>query len=129
MAGTSNRTEVTLGNVCKYGDGGVDLEVIAHLYKTQVMDLSRHMGLPEEIIQRTPTPDMFSMPTTDEEWYFGLAFEELDPLLYAYENKISKEEIAELLNLTSDEVENVLDNFDKKHKATRNVFTTIPRLK
>ena len=60
VCGTTNRSETLQGFFVKYGDGGVDIEPLAHLYKTQVYQLSRHLGVIQEIIDRPPSPDTFS---------------------------------------------------------------------
>jgi len=83
VCGTTNKSEALQGLFVKYGDGGVDIEPIAHLYKNQVFKLAAHLGVIEEIIGRAPCPDTYSAPVTDEEWYFRMPFKQLDLLLYA----------------------------------------------
>jgi NAD+ synthase len=83
VAGTTNRTEAILGDFCKYGDGGTDTEALAHLYKDQIFQLGRHLGVIEEILARTPSPDTFSLPVSDQEFFFRIPFDQLDLLLYA----------------------------------------------
>jgi len=56
----------------KHGDGAVDIEPIAHLYKTQVYQLARHIGVINDIIERSPSPDTYSLPVTDKEFSFVL---------------------------------------------------------
>ena len=97
MAGTTNKTEAAQGFYVKFGDGGVDIEPIAHLYKTQVYQLARHLGVAEEIIKRPPSPDTYSLPVTDKEFYFCLDYEMLDFLLYAYEKNIPVDDVANAL--------------------------------
>ncbi|MGQ9673936.1 MAG: NAD(+) synthase, partial [Candidatus Aminicenantales bacterium] len=60
VCGATNRSEMMQGYFVKYGDGGVDIEPIAHLYKTQVFELARYLGVNEEILKRIPSPDTFS---------------------------------------------------------------------
>ena len=86
VAGTTNKTEVMQGFYVKFGDGGVDIEPIAHLYKAHVYELAKELGVVDEIIQRPPSPDTYSLPVTDKEFYFCLDYELLDLLLFAYEN-------------------------------------------
>ncbi len=78
VCGTTNKSEILQGYFVKYGDGGVDLEPIAHLYKTQVYQLSQHMGIIKEILESTPSPDTFSAPVSDEEFFFRMPYESLD---------------------------------------------------
>ena len=119
VCGTTNMTELILGFFVKYGDGGVDIEPIAHLYKTQVYQLSGHLGVIEEIIERTPSPDTFSFEITDEELYFRIPYGTLDPLLYAWENGISVAEVCEAMDLTEEQVKRAFRDFTSKHSATR----------
>ena len=118
VAGTTNKAEVAQGFYVKFGDGGVDIEPIAHLYKTQVYQLSSHLGVIEEIIQRPPSPDTYSLPVTDKEFYFCIDYELLDLLLYAYENNIPFEEISMVLGLDEKQVERVFRDFRAKEQAT-----------
>jgi NAD+ synthase len=118
VAGTTNKTEVIQGNYVKFGDGGVDIEPIAHLYKTQVYQLARHLGVIDEIINRPPSPDTYSLPVTDKEFYFCLDFELLDMLLYAYENNIPFDRISKTLNLKSEQTERSFRDFKAKERST-----------
>jgi hypothetical protein len=70
------------------GDGGVDVEPIAHLYKTQVYQLAEYLGIPEEIRRRPPTTDTYSAHQSQQEFFFRLPFETMDLLWYAQEQNI-----------------------------------------
>lgn len=118
VAGTTNKTEYAQGFYVKYGDGGVDVEPIAHLYKTQVYQLAEFLEIPEEIIKRTPSPDTYSAEVSDEEFYFCLPYDLLDLLLYAQENKIPNSLIQPVLNLSPEQIQRVFKDFDSKRKAT-----------
>lgn len=128
VCGTTNHTEVIQGFFVKYGDGGVDIEPIAHLYKTQIYQLSHHMGVIKEIIERAPSPDTFSLELTDEEFYFRMPYDKLDLLLYAWENNISITEVCEVMNLTVEQVKRSFRDFAAKHKATKNLRISPPTL-
>lgn len=119
VAGTTNKSEYELGNFCRYGDGGVDFEVISHLYKTQVYQLARHLSIPEEIVQRAPSPDTTSAFASDEEFYFSLPFAILDQLLYAHAHDYAPAKTAALLNLEEQQVLAVYKNFQGKKTNTR----------
>ena len=80
VAGTPNRLEYDQGFFVKQGDGAADIKPIAHLYKTQVYALAEYLGVPEEIRRRPPTTDTFSLPQTQEEFYFALPYDEDGPL-------------------------------------------------
>ena len=118
VAGTTNKTEVCQGFFVKYGDGGVDLEPISHLYKTQVYQLAKNLGVIEEIILRPPTPDTYSLPVTDKEFYFCIDYDLLDLLLYAFHNNINLDDIASALDLEHHQIKRVFRDFRSKEEAT-----------
>ena len=82
VAGTPNRLEYDQGFFVKQGDGAADIKPIAHLYKSQVYALAEYLGVPEEIRRRPPTTDTFSLPQTQEEFYFALPYDKMDLCLY-----------------------------------------------
>lgn len=118
VAGTTNKTEHILGDFCKYGDGGTDIEALAHLYKNQIYQIADYINIIPEIKNRTPSPDTFSLLVSDQEFYFRIPFEKLDFLLYAWENKISKKETAEALEISVDAVSRAFRDFKAKNNAT-----------
>jgi len=118
VCGTTNKTEADQGFYVKYGDGGVDIEPIAHLYKTQVHDLGRCLGVTDEILNRMPSPDTWSGGVGDEELYFRMPFEVLDLLLYAWNNAIPKTQIRGVLGLTEQQIDRAFGDFESKNKAT-----------
>jgi len=128
VCGTTNKSEAIQGLFVKYGDGGVDIEPIAHLYKNQVFQLAEHMGVIPEILNRAPCPDTYSAPVTDEEWYFRLPFEQLDLLLYAWENKVDVPEVCRVMALREDQVKRVFRDFASKHKTTEHLRQFPPSL-
>jgi NAD+ synthase len=128
VCGTTNRTETLQGYFVKYGDGGVDLEPIAHLYKTQVFQLAGELGVIEEIRGRAPSPDTYSLEVSDEEFYFRMPYETLDLLLYAWENTVPPEVAAEALRLSPDQVQRAFRDFASKYKATGHLRSLPPSL-
>ncbi len=118
VAGTTNRTEGLLGDFCKYGDGGTDIEPLAHLYKNQIYQLSEHVGVIDEIIARAPSPDTFSLPVSDQEFFFRIPFDQLDHLLYAWEHEVPKAEAAQVLGLPEEAVERAYKDFTSKNRTT-----------
>jgi NAD+ synthase len=126
VAGTTNKSELMQGFFLKFGDGGVDLEPIAHLYKTQVYQMANYLGVIQEIIDRSPSPDTYSLPVSDKEFYFCLDFELLDLLLYAYENRISLDNISMTLGLEENQIERVFKDFRAKEQATWHLRRTPP---
>jgi NAD+ synthase len=79
VVGTGNKTELLLGYFTKYGDGGVDIEPIGDLYKTQVRGLSRYLGVPLRIIEKTPTAGLWPGQTDESE--LGVSYEMADQIL------------------------------------------------
>ncbi len=79
VAGTGNRTELTLGYFTKHGDGGVDLSPLGHLVKHEVRELASHLGVPESIVEKPPTAGMWEGQTDEGE--LGFSYEELDRYL------------------------------------------------
>jgi NAD+ synthase len=118
VAGTTNRTEFILGDFCKYGDGGTDIEPLTHLYKNQIYQLSDYLEVIPEIIDRQPSPDTFSLPVSDQEFFFRIAFDKLDYLLYAWEHEVPTNEAAKVLDLSEDAVERAYNDFASKYRAT-----------
>ena len=102
----------------KYGDGGTDLKPIAHLYKIQVYQLAEYLGIPDEIIKRIPTTDTYSAEVTQEEFFFGLDFYNMDMLWYALEHNVPPAKAAEVLNLSEEQVRRGYANIERKVKAT-----------
>lgn len=123
VAGTPNRLEYDQGFFVKQGDGAADVKPIAHLYKTQVYQLAAHLGIPEEIRRRPPTTDTFSMPQTQEEFYFALPYDRMDLCLYALNHGIAAAEVAPLVELTPDQVERVFKDIEAKRRATKYLHT------
>ena len=121
VAGTTNRTELILGDFCKYGDGGTDIEALSHLYKNQIYQLAEYLDVPREIINRTPSPDTFSLPVSDQEFYFRIPFDKLDLLLFAWENKVPVSESAHVLDLSVDAVNRAFKDFAAKKQATEHL--------
>jgi NAD+ synthase len=128
VCGTTNRSEQMQGFYVKYGDGGVDIEPIAHLYKMQVYQLSEHLGVIKEIRERTPSPDTYSFAVSDEDFYFRIPYEKLDLLLYAWENGIPAREVCTGMDLNEDQVQRAFRDFHSKYRATQHIRELPPSL-
>jgi NAD+ synthase len=118
VVGTANRNEHAQGFFVKHGDGGVDLQPIGHLYKTQVYQLARHLEIPAEIVQRTPTTDTYSAPSNQQEFFFRVPFETMDLSWYALEHDIPISEVAAVMELEETQVQRVFDDLKSKRRAT-----------
>lgn len=80
VLGTGNRTEILVGYFTQHGDGACALEPIGHLYKTEVRAMARVLGIPEAIINKPPTADLWDGQTDEGE--LGITYPELDQILY-----------------------------------------------
>ena len=118
VIGTPNKNEHEQGFFVKYGDSGADIKPIVHLFKTQVYQLAEYLGIPEEIVKRKPTSDTYSAEQTQEEFFFKLPFDLLDRIWYGWENDIPAPEIANVLNITVDQVNNVIKDIKRKKNTT-----------
>ena len=119
VCGTTNYPELIQGFYVKYGDGGVDIEPLAHLYKRQVYDLARHLGVPREILERTPSPDTYSFPVSDEDFYFCMPYEILDYIIYTAEHGVPYGEAARALGLEPEQVARAVKEITRKRESTK----------
>jgi NAD+ synthase len=119
VIGTPNRLEYDQGFFVKNGDGSADVKPIAHLYKSQVYALARHMKLPKEICEATPTTDTYSLAQGQDEFYFALPYAQMDLALYALNNGYSAEELAPVIGVTVQQAANVFRDIEAKRRATR----------
>ncbi|WNY26091.1 NAD+ synthase [Methanolapillus millepedarum] len=87
VIGTKNKTEKMTGYFTKFGDGGVDFEPIADLYKTEVRLLAKHMNLPENILSKVPSAGFFEGQSDEAD--FGISYDELDAFLEWVEKRKS----------------------------------------
>ena len=118
VLGTPNRLEYDQGFFVKGGDGLADVKPIAHLYKTQVYQLARHLDVPCGILERTPTTDTYSLPQTQEEFYFSLPAATLDLVLFARDSGWTPEEASERLRMETEAVARAYADIDRKRATT-----------
>ncbi len=118
VVGTPNKHEVDQGFFVKYGDGGADLFPIGKLYKNQVYQLADYLGVPEEIIERTPTTDTYSAEQTQEEFFYQFPFDQLDLLWYAFENRYNPEEVGPVMEMEPEEIRLIFANFERRSNTT-----------
>jgi len=119
VVGTPNRLEYEQGFFVKNGDGAADLKPLAHLYKSQVYQLGRHLGIPEEIQRRVPTTDTYSSPQTQEEFYFALPHDRMDLCLYGTNHGVPAAEVASATGLTVERVEQAYRFIEGQRNAAR----------
>ena len=118
VIGTPNRLEYDQGFFVKNGDGSADVKPIAHLYKTQVYALARHLRLPQEICQAQPTTDTYSMPQGQDEFYFALPWREMDLALWGLNHDVPAAELAVAVGATPTQAERVYADIRAKRRAT-----------
>lgn len=118
VAGTPNRLEYDQGFFVKNGDGAADLKPIAHLYKSQVYQLARYLRLPKEICERPATTDTFSLPQSQEEFFFSVPLRIFDFCLYGKNHGIAAAEVASMTGIPCELVDAVYSGIDSRRRAT-----------
>lgn len=93
VLGTGNKTELTLGYFTKYGDGACDILPIGGLYKTDVWNMAKKLGLPEKIINKTPSAGL--IPGQTDEGEIGVPYVKMDEILKRFEKGIKPKTPAE----------------------------------
>jgi len=119
VVGTPNRLEYDQGFFVKNGDGAADLKPIAHLYKSQVYELGRYLGLPKVICDAKPTTDTYSLPQGQDEFYFVLPYDRMDIILCGLNLGKTAGEVAVEAGLSADQVDRVFRDIRTKRSTTR----------
>jgi NAD+ synthase len=108
VLGTGNRSEAATGYFTKYGDQAVDCNPIGNLYKCQVRQLARDLGVPDDLVTRTPTAAMWEGQTDEEE--MGLSYDDLDAILALHvHGPLSKHATIETLDVPETAVDRVVE--------------------
>ncbi|WP_336036147.1 NAD+ synthase [Halobacterium yunchengense] len=106
VLGTGNRTEALVGYFTKYGDGAVDCHPIGNLYKMQVRQLARDLGVPEDLVTKTPTAELWADQTDEEE--LGVDYDTIDAVLALHvDGNVPASATASHLGVSGDVVETV----------------------
>ncbi len=119
VVGTPNRVEYDQGFFVKNGDGSADVKPIAHLYKTQVYGMARHLKLPERVCAAIPTTDTYSLSQGQDEFYFALPYRQMDLALWALNHDRPASELATVLGLDVSRAQAVYDDIGNKRRTTR----------
>ena len=119
VAGTPNLLEYDQGFFVKLGDGAADFKPIAHLYKSQVYQLAEYLDVPEEIRQRPPTTDTYSLEQSQEEFFFSLPYDQMDACLYGRNYDVPCEQVAAAIGLTEEQVQRVYGDIAAKRRAAQ----------
>lgn len=96
VAGSGDRSELMIGYFTKYGDGGVDILPIGGLFKTQVRELAKRMGVPRRIVEKKSSPRLWNDQTAEGE--LGMNYEQVDMILHLLiDRKMVSGEIARII--------------------------------
>ena len=118
VSGTGNKSEISIGYFTKHGDGACDIEPIGDLYKTDVFELAKYLGVPQEIIDKPPRAGLWNNQTDEDE--IGMTYELLDKILYRFnEKEIDAKSIAEELDIEVDEVNDIIDRVERNNHKTK----------
>lgn len=118
VVGTPNRVEYDQGFFVKNGDGSADIKPIAHLYKSQVYMMARHLQLPEEICSAIPTTDTYSLAQGQDEFYYALPYKEMDAALWHLNNSKPVSELANALSIDEQHAQYIYDDIENKRRTT-----------
>lgn len=126
VVGTSDRSELMIGYFTKYGDAGADLLPLSGLYKTQVLQFARSVGIPKEIVERKPSPGLWAGQTAESE--LGLTYQTIDLVLHGIEQGLVPVEISRLTQVPIRTVEYVLNRvITTEHKRRGPVYLSAER--
>jgi len=118
VIGTPNLLEYDQGFFVKGGDGLADVKPIAGLYKGHVYRLAEELGLPEAIATRAPTTETFSLPQTQEEFYFGYSYERMDELLWGQLHGVDPSDLRERVGMSVEEIAEAYSEIERRRVAT-----------
>jgi len=107
VIGTSNKTELLTGFFTKHGDGGVDFMPLGDLWKYNIKQLAKYLEIPENIIKKAPSPGFFEGHTDEDE--LGMRYDNIDLILYSYEQGLTIKEISDDLSIDAPEVSRILN--------------------
>ncbi|MDX1595828.1 MAG: NAD+ synthase [Nitrosopumilaceae archaeon] len=106
VLGSSDKSEYLIGYFTKYGDGASDLTPIVSLYKVQVREIAKYLGVPEKVIAKKSSPHLWKEHEAEKE--IGLSYETIDSILYClYDRKLSVDETVEKTDLSRDSIEKI----------------------
>jgi NAD+ synthase len=131
VLGTSNKSELLVGYFTKHGDGGADLEPIGDLYKTEVRELARRLGIPAKIIKKAPSAGLWKGQTDEGE--MGITYDRLDAILLGIEQGLPEKDVARRAEASLQDVERVskmvrLSSHKRKFPAVAKIGLRTPGL-
>jgi len=118
VLGTGNRSEALTGYFTKYGDQAVDCNPIGNLYKYQVRQLAAHVGVPEDLVTKPPSAEMWEGQTDEAE--MGLTYDTLDAILMLHvDGPFSRSATVETLGVPESAVDRVVDLYERSEHKRR----------
>jgi len=115
VLGTSDKSEYSIGYFTKFGDGSADLLPISKLYKTQLREFAKILGVPNNIITKKSSPNLWKEHIAEEE--LGITYEEIDSILYCLEKRLSVDDIVKQTEIKKESVEKIYHMHEKSwHK-------------
>jgi NAD+ synthase len=124
VMGTGNKSELLTGYFTKFGDGGADFLPIGDLYKTQVRELARNIGVPDNVIKKIPCAGLWEGQTDEKE--LGIRYEDLDRILLGIELKMAPEAISDKIGIPKEKVLEILDKV--KRSVHKRKMPLIPKI-
>lgn len=116
VLGSSDKSEYLIGYFTKFGDGASDITPIISLYKLQVREIAKYLGVPENVITKKSSPHLWKDHEAENE--LGVSYEEVDSILYClFEKKLSVQETLELTGIEMSTIEKIQElNKNSEHK-------------
>ncbi|MSV26350.1 MAG: NAD(+) synthetase [Nitrosarchaeum sp.] len=116
VLGSSDKSEFLIGYFTKYGDGASDILPINSLYKLQIREIAKFLGVPQNIIEKKSSPHLWKSHEAEKE--LGITYEEIDSILYCiFEKKLAIEKIPEITQIDKEIVNKVNQLYlDSMHK-------------
>ena len=121
VVGTTNKSEFLQGYFVKYGDGGTDIEPLSNLYKSQIYQISEFLNIPREIHEKDASPDIWSLKTSDEEFFYSVPYHIVDLILYARENNMTESEIEKISDLSLEQIKKLLQFQNQKQVKSQHM--------
>lgn len=122
VCGSSDKSETMMGYFTKWGDVAADISPLMDLYKTQVIQLAQHLGVPKAVIEKPPSPALWPGQTAEEE--LGIKYELLDLILYGLERFMPEDDIAKQLGTSEKLVRQVQKRWLSSEHKRRMLLTT-----
>ena len=116
VLGSSDKSEHLIGYFTKFGDGAADLTPIISLYKLQIREIAKYLGVPDNIISKKSSPHLWEDHEAEEE--LGVSYEEIDSILYCLvEKKLSVDETVKITQIEKSTIEKIYElNRNSEHK-------------